>query len=437
MGQLLLTAIGLLVEWPVSVLVRLFVPTKFRKTVHLFLGLCLGFLLYRSTFLLVLLGTTLAYPLLFLPNRLCLVTLVVPLFGLFAVHLIRVVTFDDSKWSTDVSGIVMFHALRLWMLAFNVSDGRRRVDLRRKEWIRLALNSVPSFFEYMTYMYSYNGLYSGPLIPIQVFDEICAVEGDSESVRCDIRSGFFAYVHGIFWGVVNLVSNRFFPNTMIESDEFNALPWVVRWVVSFVVSAGRNMRYVFAWLVAEAGYRTLGADRLTDFDFEDWRSIRVAKFWTGRCLPDLAAEWHHCAHTVFKEYIHVRMIASGISRQVGKIVTFAFSAYWHGFYSGYYLLAMLEAIMAPFDEFRRDRFSPLVEKVVGKRAARVADMVFVQMFNFWMGAPWDLYWAPRYWRFYCSMQFGPIIMVFVCDAIALIFGSKPKRQQEEKTKKQD
>jgi hypothetical protein len=207
---------------------------------------------------------------------------------------------------------------------------------------------------------------------------------------------------------------------MVETAEFHAKPWMLRWVLTFFMSAGRNMRYVFAWLVAEAGYRTLGAERVPGYDFEDWRSIRVVKFWTGRSLPFLASEWHHTVHTVLKEYIFVRLLTVGASQIVARFVTFIFSAYWHGFYSGYYVLTILEAFMAPIDGYRAKKFTPILAKMTGERIAAVFDSVFVHMFNFWLGGPWDLYWAPRYIRFYLSMQCGPILMQFVFCAIGFV-----------------
>jgi hypothetical protein len=263
------------------------------------------------------------------------------------------------------------------------------------------------------------------------------LEGDAESTKKAVVSGSRWYVCGVAWGVFNLWCNKHIPNAMIEWPEFHAKPWLVRWLLSSVMSAARNTRYSCAWLISEAGFRTLGADRLDDFDFEDWRSIRVTKFYTALCVATLATEWHHNIHRVLKEILYVRLLVLGVSKPIGIVATFAFTAYWHGFYSGYYLFSMLEVIMSPFDECRLRRFSPLLEKIIGAKATRIVNIVFIHVFNHWMGAPWDLYWAERYWRFYKSMYFGPMILVIVLAAIGFVFGPKPPRNQEEEAKEQE
>jgi D-alanyl-lipoteichoic acid acyltransferase DltB (MBOAT superfamily) len=148
--------------------------------------------------------------------------------------------------------------------------------------------------------------------------------------------------------------------------------------------------------------------------------MRLAKFWTGRSLLVHTVEWHHTVHVVLKEFVFVRLLALGVPLQLSRLVTFVFSAFWHGLHSGYYFLTIVETVMAVVDEFRLKHFTPNIAKLVGEYPARVFDSVFVNLLSFWIGAPWDLYWASRYIKFYISMQCGPLLIDFAFCAIGFV-----------------
>jgi hypothetical protein len=69
---------------------------------------------------------------------------------------------------------------------------------------------------------------------------------------------------------------------------------------------------VFARGLSEAGFPMLGADRLNNFDFEEWRSIHIPKFNRGPCLATLVTEWYHSIHGSEGDHVHWAFGAWGV-----------------------------------------------------------------------------------------------------------------------------
>jgi hypothetical protein len=131
----------------------------------------------------------------------------------------------------------------------------------------------------------------------------------------------------------------------------------------------------------------------------------------------MGSEWNHSVHYILKETIHVRLLHLGFPRILGYLASYLFSAFWHGFFSGYYVVALGQTLLMYLDSYRVEHFSVLLEKFFGKRFRNAFDAVIVHVLNYWMAAPWDLFLAKYYWKFYMSMWFGPVLLFLVLDGI--------------------
>jgi hypothetical protein len=424
-GQTLAVGFLLLFNWAFCVLTRLFVPLAYRKHVNLLLGLVSGFAIYRAYMLLVIAGSLLAYLFFHLPGAYCIFSLLVPFAGLMAVHLDRLWNYDKTDWGSDLSAIVMFHSLRIMMLAFNIYDGRC-AEIKRRQWTRFAVKAVPSLFDYMSYLFCFMGLISGPVYPYKIYDECCEMDSTPEKVEADIKDGFLTFCKSVLAVIIFLVSNYFLPNRFIASDEFQSHNYFVKMLLLLVIGNGRNMRYFFAWLSGEAAFRSFGLTRVQDFDFDEIRSIRVSKFMLCRDLGEMISEWHYTVSTTLKEYLYLRLIIHlRCPSMLARILVFAFSAYWHGFFSGYVVLASMATLFSVADRVRRLRFSPIVERVIGERWGYWFNVFCSHVIVWFVTAPWDLLWASKYLEFYRGMYFGPFVACLVMCGIGFAFGPRP------------
>lgn len=410
-------------EYPLSIVARKYIAPAHRRFFHFLVGMIYCALLYQEGCLIVFAGVLAAWVTLHLPGDFCVVTIAYPLIGLFWIHYRRLM--NTKEWGSDLSGLIMFTSLRIWMITFNVLDGRKK-NLKRKQWIDTALPSIPSIYHLFSYVFSYTGLYSGPVIPYKVFEKTLQVDTNEEEANEDIKSGLIPWIECFIFTAVYGIGMEVLPAKLIVSEKFESKPYLVRYVTAIILSFVHTSRYILAWLGGEAGYRPLGIARNPDFVFEDFLSIRPKIYFSSRRYSNLANEWNHTVHFVFKEYIHVRLIALGLPNWVGRMATFGFSAYWHGFYSGYYLFAVIVEISSFLDRYRVKYFVPLEEKLIGQKKAAIFDAIWIQCLNYFNGAPWDLYWASLYIQFFKTMYFGPFIVLIGMIIIGFIFNSKTK-----------
>ncbi|KAH0785687.1 MBOAT family protein [Histomonas meleagridis] len=424
-----LFAFTILCECPLSYLIRRYVTPKKRPYFHIFFGFLICSYLYGLKFLLVLASYLVTYAMLFLPGSYCLLSLIIPFVSLGIIHAYKYM--HVGEWGSDISGLIMFNALRFWTIAFNLADGRKK-EIKRKQWKDIAISRPPSFLLYIAYLFSYNGLYSGPVIPITTFDEIMQMSNDEASAKSDFKDSSIIWLQSFIMCLTYGIGIRIIPAEFIISEKFISLPYIIKLFIGCLECFLHISRYMFAWLGGEAGFRALGAEHVKTVDFENCRSIRLSVFFRLRSISELSREWNHTVHFVLKEFIHVRLLTAGFPYVVARAATFLFSAYWHGFLPGYYILAFEEMIFGYFDDLRRKWFDKVLEKYIGEKYVYYFDIAWTHMLNFFMGAPFDLYWAEPYFRFYKIMKFGPYIVLAIMILIGYIF--KPKQNVVKQTK---
>ena len=416
--------ITILSEFCISIFIRKLCVPKNRIYFHLFFGIVFCLVLYGKMFLYVFLGCLLSYVLLYLPGFLCLLASIPPACGLIWVHFYKL--FHAQDWKSDLSGLMMFSVLRVLSLSFNVFDGRKK-EIKRKQWKDVSLPAPPNFMQYISYLFGYNGLYTGPILPFKDFIRTCNLESTNEEIYNDIKSGIPNYVSGVILLIIYIIGVSIVPISYILSDEFQQINILLRFIISIVLSFVHTSRYIFAWVSAEAGWRALGAARVNE---EYVSSIQLKVYFQTRRLSLLPNEWNRSIHFILKEYFHVRLISVGVPASIAKFATFAVSAAWHGFYSGFYVFALMEVIFGILDNFRYKWFTPLLSTLFGEKISFTFDIVWVQCINYFLGAPWDLFFAVYYFRFYRIMNYLPAILYAIILPVGYIFRKKKSAKTE-------
>jgi hypothetical protein len=133
-------------------------------------------------FLIVAAGLLCVWVTLHFPGYLRLVTIIIPISGIFWIHMKRLGTIGD--WRSDISGLIMFSSLRTILLTFNIFDGKKKV-VKRKQWENMKLTYVPNIFDFFVYMFSFAGTFSGPLLPFNIFIKTLELEADEKAEKED------------------------------------------------------------------------------------------------------------------------------------------------------------------------------------------------------------------------------------------------------------
>merc|ERR1712166_517967 len=119
----------------------------------------------------------------------------------------------------------------------------------------------------------------------------------------------------------------------ILSDGFLAKTILERVLYAVVASAGVQCKYFMAWKLGEAaavgfgyGYHGGAWDGCQNLDLSNWLMAEN--------MSTASKSWNQKTQVWLQTYTYFRVSGSRLTKVMS---TYAVSAYWHGFYPGYYL----------------------------------------------------------------------------------------------------
>ena len=412
-------------SFPIALLSRVIKSIFLRKILHLSIGLLICSLLYGYQFLYIVILDFLIWIILHFPGSLCLIGLPFPLLSLFIVHWNRLNVSND--WKSDISGLIMFTTLRIWMIIFNIFDGRKK-EVKRETWKSVLLLKIPNLFDYYCYLFNFVGLFSGPVIPFKIFIEFFEIKYKNkliDDIKISIKPWIICFLYGIFYGLIM----KYFPAKFITTTYFIESSIYLKLILTLIYSYGRLSRYIFAWMGSESAFKILGSLELKNFDPEKCKSFDHYKYFNVNHLGELVFEWNRSVHYFLKEFVHVRILSIGGNQFIARFCTFLFSAYWHGFFPVYYFYAIHMFFMSYIDNYRYKLTSPLIENFFGKKISHIFDSSWVLIFNYLTGACWDLYWLKPTINFIKLLKFIPYIFEILLILSGLIFKFLNKKKK--------
>lgn len=267
-----------------------------------------------------------------------------------AAHIYRLYV-DYMGWTLDFTGPQMLLVIKLTSFAYNYYDGvvdkrgdqpglspaKARVYAGRK---KLALTEIPSLLEYFGYVYSFTTFLAGPAFEIREYLDATSGRKFLLQGRTQQPSSLFAafskLLVGVFFMALYSQLGPLFPISKLHSADVAALPWYQQLPELYITLVFTKAKYYGAWKIAE------GATVLCGFGFEGFTSDGKAKGWNGVSNMDIVGfelaqsvregsrAWNKGTQTWLERYVYAR---TGNS----LLATYFISAFWHGFYPGYYL----------------------------------------------------------------------------------------------------
>eukprot|EP00698_Gefionella_okellyi_P004648 TRINITY_DN14253_c0_g1_i1.p1 TRINITY_DN14253_c0_g1~~TRINITY_DN14253_c0_g1_i1.p1 ORF type:complete len:516 (+),score=113.30 TRINITY_DN14253_c0_g1_i1:60-1550(+) len=287
-------------------------------------------------------------------------------------HIYRMAT-DYMGWTLDFTGAQMVITLKLVSFAFNLHDAKvvplvptmtteeRRdpklgakkmtqietVEKLNKDRAAFALKYKPDLLAFLGYIYFPVTLLAGPVCE---FVEYRSAADGTMFDRCPnkrVPSRFLPVLKVfaqslIMMGLVTCAG--LFPLSKLRTEEFlHDWSQLHKWGFLYVSMTLIRCRYYFGWMLAEAaciasgiGFNGFGEggkllwDRMQNVSVllvelpENGRSVSIG--WNSR-----VALW-------LRRYVYLRVGGKpGQPNWVSTLAAFAVSAFWHGFYPGYYI----------------------------------------------------------------------------------------------------
>lgn len=281
-------------------------------------------------------------------------------------------------WDLDFTGTQMVLTQKLHMLAFNLYDGELLAqgsdDRAAKKCKEFALPKLPSLLEFLGYTFCFSNVLSGPAFEFATYCHACdgsLLYKPDGTPRGKIPSNVWPTMKPFLISLVCLanfvVLGAIFPmldptdpqkNTpAILTPEFLAQPWIKRYAYMWTALLVVRQKYYFAWKNSEGAHNIWYAG-FEGFDeagnikgWENSSNVNIFEFETASNVQTLSKEWNKKTSLWLTRYVYIRTGGS-------LVATYGMSAFWHGFYPGYYLFFLSVPLLTFCERMGKKKISP-------------------------------------------------------------------------------
>lgn len=281
-------------------------------------------------------------------------------------------------WDLDFTGSHMVLTMKLYSLAYNLYDGelikQQKETRAAKKCAHLAVMEMPGLFEFLGYTFNFSTILAGPAFEYKIYADACdgtnLYDKDGKpkgKIPSQILPTLVPFVVSLVCLGAFVVGNGMFPlldptdpqnNTpVVITEEFLAKPWLNRYAYTWIALFFIRMKYYFAWKNAEGACNIWyggfeGFD--TDGNVKGWDhscNVNILDFEVAPNLKTLTSAWNKKTANWLGRYIYMRTGGS-------LLATYGMSAFWHGFYPGYYMFFLSVPLLTMCERVGRKKLSP-------------------------------------------------------------------------------
>jgi lysophospholipid acyltransferase len=289
----------------------------------------------------------------------------------------------DSPSSIDITGAQMVMAMKLTAFCWNVWDGKQdQAELNDYQRER-ALKELPSPLDFAAYVAFFPSLMAGPAfdyadyrrwLETTMFDLPPGTDPSKKpptrKQRRIPRSGtpaMIKMVTGLAWILVFLLGSGYFSPDTFLTDKYKQLSVPSRIFQMYMMNVMARTKYYGVWTLTEgacimAGIGYKGLDPKTGKpNWDRLTNIRPLGVELAQNTHAYLGNWNINTNNWLRNYMFLRVTPKG--RKPGfraTLATFVTSAFWHGFYPGYYLTFVLAAFMQ--NTAKSKYFAPRIQR---------------------------------------------------------------------------
>jgi len=281
-------------------------------------------------------------------------------------HIYRQIAADPSV--IDITGAQMVMVMKLSAFCWNVQDGRSPekdlVDFQKEHAVR----KMPALLDYIGYVLFFPSLMAGPAfdyVDYQRWLETTmfqippgtdpASAPKTRKQRKIPRSGTPAAIKaakGLAWILLFLAIGGWYTPELVLSEQYAGFGFTRRvWILQMLGFTTR-LKYYGVWTLTEgacilSGLGYNGIDPKTGrVDWDRLRNVNPLAIETAQNSRAYLENWNINTNHWLRNYVYLRVTPKG--KKPGfraSLATFITSAFWHGFYPGYYLTFILAAFI--------------------------------------------------------------------------------------------
>ncbi|XP_046858597.1 lysophospholipid acyltransferase 2-like isoform X2 [Xenia sp. Carnegie-2017] len=340
---------GMFITLFLAVLYNLFLPPSnttrsTRLTVGLIWGIMIGWLVYESAILQLIILPMLCYFLIYLvPSDIIhRYTFILTMTWLSVNHIYHQIT-DYGGYRQNVTGPLMVITQRLTYVAYSLHDGLcRNANELTIEQRQHCIKEKPTMLEFFSYNLHFTMFLVGPSCTYYEFIQFIDgnnMKGYKGLYKIPVITVAMKIFKAItYLGLYVLGGSLLSVYTCIDSTYRSKTPLLTKIVHGYLVIGAVKMRYYFAWtfgdgVINAAGMGFNGYDKNGEQRWDAFTNIKVKNIELATNARTILENWNICTEKWLKRIIYFRA-----KNKVQGVMTTAFtSALFHGFYPGYYL----------------------------------------------------------------------------------------------------
>ncbi|KAK8805640.1 hypothetical protein WA158_002296 [Blastocystis sp. Blastoise] len=274
---------------------------------------------------------------------------------------------DYMGWSCDSTVYQMILVIRLSSLGFDYFDGvydrknqeniiknSKNAKLVRTCELRRAtrINALPSLLDYFAYCYHFAGLLGGPTI---FYREYLDVVNNKTFPNGKIPKRFGSVLLNIvncaiLFALWIYLGSMFSPQYLI-TEEYGLLPFWKQYIILSIACISQSLKYMATWKLGEGVCVANGFGSVKTEKGIQWTgvsNVNVFKFLLSQDMGEATKNWNLRTQKWLSRYVYFR---TGYSLLCVYIV----SAFWHGFYPGYYISFLFCGVCQYASRFTKTR----------------------------------------------------------------------------------
>nr|KAI8732524.1 membrane-bound O-acyltransferase domain-containing protein 2 [Biomphalaria glabrata] len=291
-------------------------------------------------------------------------------------HIYRQI-YDYGGYTLDITGPLMIQTQKLTSLAFALHDGRYKDEKELShDQKSQAVKKLPDLLEYLSYMFYFHGIMVGPLT---FFNDYIAFIEEKDVTNKSEQSSMKHPTADLNKLVVKkllvatacclgmmLLPGLFFNPEKLNSPDFYS--WSFAYKVLFILGAMTiaKQKYYFAWKLADAvnnaaGFGFSGYDQHGSPQWDLTDNVDIWGVEMSTSLKVNIDSWNK------KTLLWLRRLVYDRAPMQKTLSVFTCSAFWHGFYPGYYVTFGTGALMTVVARQVRRNIRPWFQRSVYSR----------------------------------------------------------------------
>lgn len=260
----------------------------------------------------------------------------------------------------DYSAIMMVLLIKLSAFGFNVNDGSRSVKELDEYQIANRVEKFPSFIEFLGFCFFVNGVWVGPALEYRHYKSF--IEGSSpyNKIPSTAVPAAKCMAIGLSMLAVEIFVSPHCHFHLLRSNYYLSLAFKYKIIYLTIGGFAVRAKFYAIWKIAEASALISGVGIREDpktkqIRFDASTNVNLTKLEFGENVKSEMDYWNIYTALWLRRYVYVRVPIQALKLPS----TFFVSAFWHGFYPGYYLTFLNAALLTKAGRTMRRYVRPI------------------------------------------------------------------------------